>query len=165
MPGILKFDDDCLIVLRRDLLAVAPLEGCALLLGGERQTSSSERDIKWHVQLIWPCCNVWEPGKFDLPEVSESSYKDLSLSQKNRFALDPREQILAQKWARKRKMKVLGSAHSHPKSGAIHSALDHLYAIPPCLMVILDSGGSFRSWFITGNKSEQKAEVLLVNGQ
>ncbi len=165
MPGILKFDDDCLIVLRRDLLAVAPLEGCALLLGDEWQTSSSERDLKWHVHLIWPCCNVWKPGKFDLPEGPETSYKDLSLSQKNRFALDPREQILAQRWARARKMKVIGSAHSHPQGEAIPSALDHLYASPPSLMVILDRAGSIRSWFITGNQLEEKSEVIHINDQ
>ncbi len=33
----------------------------------------------------------------------------------SRFALDPREQIAAQRWARLRGLEVLGVCHSHPK--------------------------------------------------
>ena len=38
MPGELKFDHDCLIVLRSSLLALAPKEGCALLVGDQHQS-------------------------------------------------------------------------------------------------------------------------------
>lgn len=94
------------------LLAAAPEEGCALLLG---------RRDPWHIDQIWPCLNVWEPP----PE------------RRRRFALDPREQLQAQKWARARGLTVLGSAHSHPLSAPAPSALDRSLAFAPTLMLIL----------------------------
>ena len=65
MPWRLRFDRDCLIVLRRSLLAVAPEEGCALLLG----------DSGWdpRVRVVWPCCNVWRPGQWGLDDQTDGS--------------------------------------------------------------------------------------------
>ena len=97
-------------------MAAAPEEGCALLLGG--------RD-PWCVRRIWPCLNAWDPPA----------------ERRRRFALDPREQLLAQKWARSRGLVVLGSAHSHPLSEPVPSALDRSLAFTPTLMLILGQGG------------------------
>ena len=97
-------------------MAAAPEEGCALLLGG--------RD-PWCVRRIWPCLNIWDPPA----------------ERRRRFALDPREQLLAQKWARSRGLMVLGSAHSHPLSEPVPSALDRSLAFTPTLMLILGQGG------------------------
>ncbi|MCP9933929.1 M67 family metallopeptidase [Cyanobium sp. Candia 9D4] len=101
-----------LTVLEAVLLAAAPEEGCALLLG---------RRDPWRIDHVWPCLNAWEPP----PE------------RRRRFALDPREQLQAQKWARARGLTVLGSAHSHPRSAPLPSALDRSLAFAPTLMLIL----------------------------
>jgi proteasome lid subunit RPN8/RPN11 len=111
-PEELCLGRQALTVLKAVLLAAAPEEGCALLLGG--------RD-PWSVVHVWPCLNVWEPP----PE------------RRRRFALDPREQLQAQQWARARGLTVLGSAHSHPLSAPVPSALDRSLAFAPTLMVIL----------------------------
>ena len=66
------------MVLRHDLLAQAPAEGCALLLGQRHDAPDSASD-EWRVQLIWPCRNMVEQQNHD------------------RFELDPREQIAAQR--------------------------------------------------------------------
>ena len=42
------------MVLRQDLLAPAPAEGCALLLGQGHGSADSGSD-DWRVELIWPC--------------------------------------------------------------------------------------------------------------
>ncbi len=129
-PEELGLGRQALTVLEAVLLAVAPEEGCALLLG---------RRDPWRVEQVWPCLNVWEPS----PE------------RRRRFALDPREQLQAQKWARARGLTVLGSAHSHPLSMPVPSALDLSLAFAPTLMLILgqddgparsaDTGGEPRS--------------------
>ena len=64
------------MVLRHDLLAPAPTEGCALLLGQGHGAADSASD-DWRVQLIWPCRNMVGQREHD------------------RFELDPREQIAA----------------------------------------------------------------------
>ncbi len=161
MPAFLHFDGDCLIVLRKTFSAVTPFEGCALLLGNKNYHSNFEEKPGWNVSFIWPCCNVWKPGS--LPEHNHSSKKlknfEKSFSRKNRFVLDPREQIHAQRWGRKNNLEVLGSAHSHPAGEAIPSITDQLCAIPPSLMVIMGKSGSVRSWWITGQKHNQKSEL------
>ena len=73
------------------------------------------------IDLIWPCLNVWEPA----PERTR------------RFRLDPREQLLAQRWGRDRGLRVLGSAHSHPSSDPVPSATDLTLAFAPTLQLIL----------------------------
>lgn len=116
-PGQLSSGLGLLTVLRQILASAAPQEGCALLLG--------ERfDEGWRLRSIWPCCNVWP-----VPEERD-----------RRFAIDPREQLLAQKWARARELEVLGSAHSHPSSPAVPSSTDRHLTLAPALMLILGRG-------------------------
>ena len=84
-----------LTVARRVVAAAAPQEACGLLIGP-----------RWHVGLLWPCRNIWVPAE----------------ERQRRFAIDPREQLLAQKWARQRGWVVLGSLHSHPSGEPVPSA-------------------------------------------
>jgi proteasome lid subunit RPN8/RPN11 len=109
VPEEICFGRKALTVLRRVTRAAAPEEGCALLLGPP-----------WTVRLVWPCRNVWRPAA----------------QRHRRFAIDPREQLLAQKWARTRDWRVLGSVHSHPAGQAVPSATDRALAVTPTLLVI-----------------------------
>ena len=99
--------------LARLLAAAAPQEGCGLLLGAKMANTLV-------LQEVWPCCNGW-------PVAEERD---------RRFAIDPREQLLAQKWARQHKMAVLGFAHSHPSSPPVPSATDLAWCVAPALLVI-----------------------------
>ena len=124
-PAQLSSGLGLLTVLRQILVSAAPQEGCALLLG-------RRLDDGWELDWIWPCCNVWPvPGE-----------------RCRRFAIDPREQLLAQKWGRPRGLEVLGAAHSHPSSPAVPSATDLHWAVTPCLMVICSGAGDCRAWWV-----------------
>ncbi|CAK6691016.1 hypothetical protein BBFGKLBO_00936 [Synechococcus sp. CBW1107] len=129
-----------LTVLRAVLAAVAPQEGCALLLG-DPVPSAPGVPAPARLRLIWPCLNVW-------PE---------SEQRVERFAIDPREQLLAQKWGRRRGWQVLGSAHSHPSSAAVPSVTDRAWAFPPALMLILGSSGEVRAWWISESAADPSA--------
>ena len=128
-PERLQFDGHCLIVLERTLLAAAPQEGCALLLGEQHSTTL-------HLQWIWPCRNIWQPAE----------------ERPRRFSLDPREQLLAQRWSRERGLLVLGAAHSHPCSEAVPSQTDRHLCVGPTLMLIRSGWHSgaeaFRAWWM-----------------
>lgn len=115
-PEEILISGQALTVLERVLRAPAPQEGCALLLG----TGGSDA-AAWCLLRIWPCLNVWQPAQ----------------ERTHRFAIDPREQLLAQKWARRRALAVLGSAHSHPDGPALPSATDLALGFGPTLMLIL----------------------------
>ncbi|MFN5195461.1 MAG: M67 family metallopeptidase [Cyanobacteriota bacterium] len=117
-PSALLFDRQALTLLRASLVATAPLEGCALVLG---HTSAGG---VWSVSTIWPALNVWQPRD----------------QRHRRFALDPREQLQAQRWARARNQSVLGAAHSHPASAPVPSACDRRLTLAPALMLIEGRG-------------------------
>ena len=160
MPGVLKFDGDCLIVLRRSLLANAPNEGCALLLGEEKKSDTFPGNGLWNVQFVWPCCNIWglEILSSFQTETESSSTNPGQFSRQNRFAVDPREQIEAQKWGRKRNWKVLGIAHSHPEGDAFPSSKDLDWGIPG-LMVIVASSGAIQGWWLTPERTLQTLKL------
>ena len=159
MPERLRLGRECLIVLQRTLAAPAPEEGCALLLGSPVSDGGSRRST-WRVQRVWPCCNVWSPGLAALPEPP-----DATLTRRHRFALDPREQLHAQRWARARGLQVLGTAHSHPEGEPEPSRRDLGWATTPSLMLILGGSGALGAWWIEAGAASplllQYSEELL----
>jgi proteasome lid subunit RPN8/RPN11 len=122
-PGEIHIDCGALTLLERVLEAAAPQEGCALLLG-QRQAAQGDAPPLWRVRRVWPTLNVWEPAA----------------ERHQRFCIDPREQLLAQKWARAQGLAVLGSAHSHPRGEPIPSSTDRSLAPLPTLMLIRGTG-------------------------
>jgi proteasome lid subunit RPN8/RPN11 len=132
-PGEIRFRRRELTVLRRLCLAAEPQEACALLLGGRAVAApdpspGGDAPPAWEphpedleIRTVWPCLNIWEPAS----------------ERPRRFLLDPREQLLAQRWARERELQVIGSAHSHPASAAVPSATDLDLACLPTLQLIL----------------------------
>jgi len=139
-PELLRIDRHCLIVLEQVFQAAHPLEGCALLLGHQAPD---------HLQLtqVWPCLNCWEPPG----------------ERGHRFGLDPREQLLAQKWARQRQLRVIGAAHSHPSSAARPSATDLQLCVGPTLMLIRSglthSAQAFGAWWIADGEGEDEPQA------
>ncbi len=133
-PGEIRIRRQPLTVLRRVLMAAQPHEGCALLLGvwcspsgaAPPRAESALADTAGgsptlEILLVWPGLNVWDPAG----------------ERTRRFLLDPREQLLAQRWARDRELGVIGSAHSHPRSAPVPSATDLDLACLPTLQLIL----------------------------
>ncbi len=108
-PDHILFGRKVLTVSQRVVAAAGSDEACGLLLGP-----------RWQALLLWPCRNVWTPA----------------MERQRRFAIDPREQLLAQKWARGKGWEVLGSIHSHPRGEPVPSATDRALAVPPALLVI-----------------------------
>ena len=164
MPGLLKFEHDCLTILRRSLIAVAPEEGCALLLGTKEKTSYWVKKPTWHVRKIWPCENIWHPGIFNFSEqdYDQPEQDSEKFSRENRFALDPKEQLEAQRWARENHLQVLGVAHSHPQGDPRPSASDLRWGISPGLMVIVSCSEEVKAWWQLSRASMEHREVQLV---
>ena len=124
-PEQIRADLHLLTVLRPILASAEPEEGCALLLG-------ERLDFDWQLRLVWPCCNVW-------PQPQQRC---------QRFAIDPREQLQAQKWGRAQGLELLGSAHSHPTSEAVPSDTDLELSVAPALVVIQGRAKELRAWWL-----------------
>ncbi len=164
-PRLINFEGNCLEILSSSLLAVAPEEGCALLIGDQQQCKGNKHENLLRIQLIWPCCNIWRPDIFNLVESSNELKvnEQSACSKEKRFALDPREQLYAQRWAREHNWWILGSAHSHPKGSAIPSSVDLTWTNAPGLMAIVDRLGTVRVWWIANDQNSQPIEVEYLN--
>jgi proteasome lid subunit RPN8/RPN11 len=138
-PAELQIDRQALTVLIPVLREPAPREGCALLLGRRLAGGGEETGPPWRLERIWPCLNVWQPAAERL----------------RRFRLDPREQMQAQRWARRRGLEVLGAAHSHPADAPTPSSTDLTLTTGPTVMLILGQAtpgtlaeGALGCWWI-----------------
>ena len=138
-PAELQIDRQALTVLHRVLREPAPREGCALLVGRRLAGGAEVSGPPWRLERIWPCLNVWQPAAERL----------------RRFRLDPREQLQAQRWARRRGLEVLGAAHSHPAGAPTPSSTDLALTTGPTLMLILGQAaagtlamGTLGCWWI-----------------
>ncbi|WP_320666850.1 M67 family metallopeptidase [Prochlorococcus sp. MIT 1307] len=154
---------ECLTVLRETLLAVNPNEGCALLLGNLKKSTSLPAEYILQLQMIWPCCNVWGSEIINFLESPEepNSVLQKDNSKKNRFAIDPREQLQAQHWAREHNWEVVGSAHSHPTGDPIPSSIDRNLNFSPGLMLIIGQFGEVRAWWMGGDETFPPIEVAI----
>ncbi len=161
MPVLLNFDGDCLILLRRNLLAVAPQEGCALLIGDQQLTKDFHEKWLWNVRMIWPCCNAWDHRLINNScSFNDKTLKNLRrLSKETGFVVDPREQIHAQRWARNQNFKVLGSAHSHPNGKMTPSLLDLDLSNSQGIVVIISNSGKVNGWWTRKDRSTHKLKV------
>ncbi len=160
IPIDIQFKSNCEEILRKTLLSVYPEEGCALLIGKQKESNLLKNRFLYQISLIWPCCNIWEQEKYIFNESKNLTNQERNnLSRRNRFAIDPREQLLAQKWARSRGLVILGTAHSHPSNLSIPSKADISWNFSPSLMVILNSKGELRAWWVNNAASKKAIEV------
>lgn len=148
-PRCLHFGEQELIVLGAVLAVAAPSEGCALLLG-------PAAGDHWLVAAIWPCLNVWQPAK----------------ERCRRFALDPREQLQAQRWARSRGWQVHGAAHSHPVGPLEPSPTDRRLTLGPTVMVIAAAAPEaetarvpLRAWWLDQDPRTEPLPLAVLIGE
>ncbi len=160
-PFKIELKANCAEILLKTLLVSAPNEGCALLIGKNKVNQLNDENYSCEISLIWPCCNVWELG---MEVFSEDGHKNNYSSNKiaskqNRFAIDPREQLLAQKWVRKKGLSILGVAHSHPNCSVKPSRFDIAWQFSPGLMMIVSGSGSINAWWVSKPKLRSHAEI------
>ncbi len=164
-PRLIHFKDDSLMILKSSLLAASPEEGCALLIGQQQQAHPLKPSIQTSICMIWPCMNVWETNALNFPE---STLRDQIKSQSNhskanRFAIDPREQLNAQRWARAHEFLILGNAHSHPKGDAVPSLIDKSWTFSSGIMAIMSERGIIRTWWMENSPNFQPQELAYFN--
>ena len=162
IPKHIEFHNETYIVLSSFLKAAAPLEGCAILIGQIKTTSTDNKKNFWEIKHIWKCCNIWgeqESRLFNQTQNTLSDQKKLQLSKKNCFEIDAKDQIAAQKWARHNNLEILCCAHSHPLSQNRPSEIDLFWHKSPGLMVISNNKGNLKAWWIKNKFSFQRVKI------
>jgi proteasome lid subunit RPN8/RPN11 len=97
-----------------------PQECCGLILGKIDNTNRITHQI-------WPTQNSWTIAS-ELDFLDEADQPSSPHSPRDRFAIDPRELLKAQRSARDRNLTIIGIYHSHPDHPAVPSERDRQQA-------------------------------------
>ena len=166
IPKYIEFHNETNSILSSFLKAAEPEEGCCILIG---KTNCSAKDHKrniWEVTHIWNCRNIWgeQESKLIDQNIREfSNQKNMHLSKKNRFEIDAKDQIAAQKWARENNFEVLCFAHSHPSSDNRPSEMDLFLHQSPGLMVISNKNGNLKAWWIKNKFNFHSVKIKIFS--
>ena len=162
IPKYIEFHNETNSFLSRFLKAAEPEEGCAILIGQKKTSSSDIKKIFWEIKHIWKCCNIWggENSILINQHMSPLPPKEIrSLSKRNRFEIDAKDLIAAQKWSRKNHLEVLCVAHSHPIGENIPSEMDLCCHRSPGLVVIANKHGHLKAWWINNKFSFYRVKI------
>lgn len=137
-----------------------PEECCGLLLGQLNRSGSKQ------VHEIWEAPNAWTEEvtaelalQIPTAQISEGAKAD-------RYWIDPRDLLNAQKYCRDRGWIVLGIYHSHPDHVAIPSECDRLLAWAEYVYIIMSvqqgKVQDVRGWQLDPNHQFQSVELLTT---
>ncbi len=153
----LKIGTDHLETIRQHGSRDYPNECCGIILG------IAEAEAK-QVKEIIPLRNLrHDPNRAqELLPLDEPGRE----SERNRFLIDPRDQIRVEKDARARGLEVVGYYHSHPDHPAKPSIYDRDHAWPWYSYVIIEvrSGDAreLNSWMLTEDRSRFDPERIDI---
>lgn len=108
-----------------------PEECCGLLIGQIDRTRSSSKTLL----EIWEVSNAWSAAIAEelstvIPAAEEklADEKQLRSDKTDRYWIDPREMLKAQRYARDHQLEIIGIYHSHPDHPAVPSECDRRLA-------------------------------------
>ena len=137
----LKISSELLDGIRSHGRSTYPEECCGLLLGEAEGTAKSVRDLR----------------------AMRNTRED---SPKNRYLIDPRELLDAEREARARKLDIVGVYHSHPDHPARPSEFDREHAFPwysyIVVRVAVGEPGELTSWVLRDDRSAFDAEEIEI---
>ena len=166
IPKYLEFHNETNIILSRYLKAPKPAEGCAILIGHKKSSGINNKNNFWEIKHIWNCRNIWGLSESRLCDQNTHRFhnqKIIPISTKNRFEIDAKDQIAAQKWSRENDFEVLCCAHSHPEGENIPSKIDLSLHKSPGLMVISNNDGNLKAWWIKNKFSFHRVKIEIFS--
>jgi proteasome lid subunit RPN8/RPN11 len=143
-----------------------PAECCGLLLGElQREDGANTADTKVLLE-VWETQNAWEKALADgsLPDIALSTGQHLAKTE--RYWIDPKDLLTAQRSARDRGLSILGVYHSHPDHPAIPSECDRslAWAEYSYIIVSVQQGvaQTIRCWSLDENHQFQEEEMRFA---
>jgi proteasome lid subunit RPN8/RPN11 len=154
---VLRLNQTQLAAIREHGAREYPNECCGALLGTANGTSKEVKEIV-------PLKNL----RFDLARAQELLPVDdpSGETERNRFLVDPLEQLRVEKDARARSLDIVGYYHSHPDHPARPSSYDREHAWPWYSYVIvsveLGAAKDLTCWVLEENRSGFNSEPVEV---
>jgi proteasome lid subunit RPN8/RPN11 len=133
-------------------------------------------EIREHGERDYPheCCGLLI-GRFEVDgrktvvEVYPISNAREEEAKRNRFLIEPEELLRGERYARERRLDVVGFYHSHPDHPAAPSQFDleHAWPVYSYIIVSVREGRArdLRSWEMEADRSRFNEEEISVTGQ
>ncbi|HEY8225196.1 MAG TPA: M67 family metallopeptidase [Pyrinomonadaceae bacterium] len=138
---MIAIPDRCVDEIRRHGASDYPYECCGLLLGDFDPSGAKS------VVETYPISNGREES-----------------AKRNRFLITPDELMRGERYAREKRLEVVGFYHSHPDSPAVASQYDLEHAWPSYSYIIVatarDHTGDLRSWVQRPDRSQFDEEPI-----
>lgn len=135
-----------------------PEECCGLLLG------HLSADVKTLIEVL-PTKNSWDDEVADAFQGIVHSPKRQP-SKRNRFSIDPKVILQAQKNARDRNLNIIGVFHSHTDHPAVPSEFDRAIAWSEYSYIIVSvrqgTACDLKSWSLDDNHQFQPEEIYTI---
>jgi proteasome lid subunit RPN8/RPN11 len=153
----LKLSQQQLDAIRQHGARDYPSECCGVLLG---KANGFEKEVT----EVVPLKNLrHDPARAqELLPVDDPKWE----TDRNRFLIDPREQLRVEKYARARGLEVLGYYHSHPDHPARPSQYDREYAWPwySYLILSVEQGiaNDLTCWVLAEDRSDFELEPVAI---
>jgi proteasome lid subunit RPN8/RPN11 len=143
-----------------------PEECCGLLLGQVESQASANHSENHKLVEVWETENAWSAETEAEMRVIAPETATHPLSKTRRYWIDPREMLEAQRYARSKKLDIIGIYHSHTDHAAVPSECDRLCAWShySYLIVSVQQGSAqdVLSWRLDENRQFQSEEILTV---
>ncbi|MGA1475612.1 MAG: Mov34/MPN/PAD-1 family protein [Prochlorothrix sp.] len=152
-----------------------PEECCGLLLGTQHQNPADHQNQPQKIcREVWPTANVWVVTDEELLQGSPeqtSAEQAWHTGKRNpdrhdRFTIDPRDLLQAQRYSRDRNWGIIGVYHSHPDHPAHPSERDRVAAWSHYSYLILSvaQGNTvdYRSWILDDQHQFQSEAVVVT---
>tara|TARA_B100000579_G_scaffold332985_1_gene283371 strand:- start:81 stop:593 length:513 start_codon:yes stop_codon:yes gene_type:complete len=164
IPKYIEFHNETNSALSRYLKAEEPKEGCAILIGEKKSSGTDNKNNFWEIKHVWNCRNIWGQQESKLTDQNIYTFpneKIIQPSTKNRFEIDAKDQIAAQKWARENDLEILCCAHSHPTGENKPSEIDLFLHKSPGLMIISNKNENLKAWWIKNKFSFHRVKIKI----
>jgi len=133
----------------------------------------STEEIRAHGARDYPyeCCGLLigrfeADGRKNVLETFAISNAREEAAKRNRFLIQPEELLRGEKYARDKKLDVVGFYHSHPDSPAVPSQYDLEHAWPQYSYIIVSTTrsdtGDFRSWEQRADRTQFDEEQIEI---
>jgi proteasome lid subunit RPN8/RPN11 len=142
-----------------------PDECCGLLLGHLDPATEQKKLVE-----VWETLNAWndEAAEAIASLTSAKSHKteQNSHSKFDRYWIDPKDLLEAQRHGRARQLDIIGIYHSHPDHPAVPSECDRAIAWSrySYFIVSVDQGRAIdcRSWSLDAHHQFQPEEIIII---
>jgi proteasome lid subunit RPN8/RPN11 len=155
MNMALKLQPEQIDAIHRHAAAEYPNECCGALLGSVDGASKQVAEVVALSNLRHDAVRAQELIPLKQPGRE---------SERNRYLIDPREQLRVEKDARARGLSVLGYYHSHPDHPAAPSEYDREHAWPwySYIIVSVEAGTprDIRCWVLVDDRSRFETETM-----